>query len=318
MIDASFLSRRQSLAAIASTVVLAACGRGGRDGAVLKVGSQKGGTKALMLSSGALDGIAYHVEWSEFPAAQHLLEAVASGAIDMGLTGDPPFQFAYQSGAPIKAVSAQLTNPRPREALAIVVPRHSPARTLADLKGKSIATTRGSVGHYLALRALETAGLPPDHIRFVWLAPGDAKAAFDSGAIDAWSIWVPYLATAQRSGARIIADGYGLVQGYGFEVANETAIAGKKALLADFARREAKALDWAKRHLDEFSAVLAQETGLPLDIARITAGRSRRLPVALDDRLVADQQIVLQTFVKSGDIRAPRPLEAAFIDIQAD
>ncbi len=96
------VSRRQSLALL-SSLALAACSRA--DAApVLKVGSQKAGTKALIVSSGVLADAPYQVEWSEFPAAQPLLEAVGSGAIDVGLAGDAPFQFAYQNGSPIKAI----------------------------------------------------------------------------------------------------------------------------------------------------------------------------------------------------------------------
>jgi ABC-type amino acid transport substrate-binding protein len=80
--------------------------RGGSSRPVLAVGSQRGGTKALMLASGALDGAPYRVEWSEFPAAQNLLEAIGAGAVDLGMASDAPFQFAYQNGQPIKAVAA--------------------------------------------------------------------------------------------------------------------------------------------------------------------------------------------------------------------
>jgi len=123
-VTAGTFSRRGAVALLASTFALAACGRKD-ESQVLKVGSQRGGTKALMLSSGALDGISYQVEWSEFPAAQNLLEAIGSGAIDVGLAGDAPFQFAYQSGSPIKAVSAQVVQPRPTEAVSLVVPPHA-------------------------------------------------------------------------------------------------------------------------------------------------------------------------------------------------
>jgi len=309
-------TRRHSLAMLASSLVLAAC-HGKGDEAVLRVASQKGGTKSLFLAADVLEDMPYRIEWAEFPAAQHLLEALGSGAVDVGLVGDAPFQFAYQSGSPIKAIIAHRASPRPSEALAVIVRDGSPFRTLADLRGRSVATTRGSVGHYLVLRALDQAGLPLDSIRFSWLAPGDAKAAFDSGAVDAWSIWVPYLAAARIEHARILADGHDLVQGYGFEVANEAAIARKRALLADFAEREARALAWLSAHRADYAPVLARETGLPLDIARITADKNVRRPVPMDAQVIADQQLVLDTFRRAGDVRSPRALADAFLDIRA-
>jgi len=304
-------SRRTTLALIASAAVLAGCARAS-SGSILKVGCQKGSTKAMMLASHALDGANFSIEWSEFPAAQTLLEAIGSGAVDVGLVGDAPFQFAYQSGSPIRAVGAQLVSPRPREALAIIVPKESPARDINGLRGKSIATTRGSVGHYLVLRALDAANLPASAVRLTFLSPGDAKAAFSSGSIDAWSTWIPYLTAALDEGARVVADGADFVRGYGFEVANLTAITEKRTLIADFLKREATALQWTATHRDDYARVLATETGLPLPIARTMVTKNSRLRVPIDTPLIADQQIVIDTFRKLGAIRGDRPVAGGF------
>lgn len=59
----------------------------------------------MMIASGLLTDARYRVEWSEFRAAQPLLEAVGSGAADLGLAADAPFLFAYESGSPIKAIA---------------------------------------------------------------------------------------------------------------------------------------------------------------------------------------------------------------------
>ncbi|MES2175507.1 MAG: ABC transporter substrate-binding protein [Pseudomonadota bacterium] len=307
-------SRRRVLTGLLTTALLAGCDSGD-GGGTLTVGSQKGGTKALMLSSGALDGVGYRIEWAEFPAAQTLLEAVGSGAVDVGLAGDAPFMFAYQSGLPIKAVSAQRTDPRPSEAVAILVPGDSPVRSIADLKGKRIATTRGSIGYYLALRALHEAGMSPDSVIFTWLSPGDTRAAFASRTIDAWACWTPYTSTAIAEGARVVADGQNLIHGYAFEVANERSIARKRAILADFLKREAKALDWAARHPDAYAKVLAKETGLPFDIALTMVRKNSRRTVPITSSVVQDQNIVLDTFRQSGEIKTSRSLDEAFVII---
>ncbi len=194
------------LATVLAAGLYAWLGSGTASGDVLHVGSQRGGTKALMLASGALDGAPYRVEWSELPTAQNLPEAIGAGAV-VGMVGDAPFQFAYQSGSPIKAVAVQSATSRPRESLAILVQARSRIVDAGGLRGKRIATTRGSVGHYLLLRALDAKGLKPADVRLIFLAPGDAKAAFDTGSIDAWSIWSPYSGTALAEGARVVADG---------------------------------------------------------------------------------------------------------------
>lgn len=298
---------------LSAALALVAC-RPATDGSgeVLHVGSQRGGTKAVMLASGALDGVPYKIEWSEFAAAQPLLEAIGAGAVDVGIAGDAPFMFAYQSGSPIKAVGVQYVDPRPTEALVLLVPRKSPARSLADLKGKKIATTRGSVGHYLVIRALELAKLPPDWVQLTFLPPGDARAAFDSGAIDGWAIWTPYVRPALDEGARIIVDGKDFARGYGFDVANTRSIEAKKALLADFLQRENRALAWARANPDPYAKVLARETGLPLPIARDFAVKNARTAAPIDDRVVHDLEAVVASFARAGAAQPTRKVADAF------
>jgi sulfonate transport system substrate-binding protein len=296
-----------------AVLTLAACSKPqGEAQPVLKVGSQKGGDKALLIASGALEGAPYRVEWSDFPAAQHLLEALAAGAVDVGLVGDAPFLFAYAGGADIKAVHAS-ANPQGGLATAILLPKGSSIRHEADLRGKRIATGRGSVGHYLLLRALERAGLKPSDVTIVFLAPSDAKAAFATGAVDAWSTWAPYLPLAVRDeGARVLTDGRGLLTGYGFEAASTPSITAKRAQLQDYLLRLGRAEIWARTHQDAYARVLAKETGLDDDIARKTVALNLRLPRPIDDAVIAEQGEVLKRFQASGAITAKPDLKAAF------
>ncbi|QOT73629.1 ABC transporter substrate-binding protein [Sphingobium fuliginis] len=291
---------------------LAAAKFGGGDDKVLRVANQKGQVKSMMIASGVLKDAPYTVEWSEFPAAQPLLEAVGGGAADLGLAADAPFIFAYQSGSPVKAIGIQTPFAQAGEALAILVKNGSPAHSIQDLIGKSVATTRGSIGHHLLLQALERAHIPADRVRVTFLPPGDAKAAFDSGAIDAWSIWTPYTNVAIKEGARAVVDAkdYGLP--VYIDIAHGDSIGPKRALLADFLRREAKAVEWARAHPDEFAQVLAKETGLPLDIARASFDRNNRVARPINGKIVAHEQDITQRFQRAGLTEGKRPVADAF------
>jgi sulfonate transport system substrate-binding protein len=288
-----------------------ACGRQG-DTAVLRVANQKGSTRAMMVAAGVLDGAPYHVEWSEFPAAQPLLEAVGGGATDLGRAGDAPFIFAYQSGSPIKAVGALRTAGSPKDALGVIVLQGSPIRSVADLVGKTVTTTRGSIGHHILLQALERARIPAGDVKMIFLSPADAKAAFDNGAVDAWAIWPPYISVALKEGARTVVDArdYGLP--VSFDVAFAGSIAPKAALMRDFLQREAKALAWARANPDAYAKVLAAETGLPLDIARSSFDRNNRVAVPIDAAIVDHERVVAGRFRNAGLITASRPVDAAF------
>lgn len=300
-----------SLVAVAGLALAAATFKGGDD-KVLRVANQKGQVRAMMLASGVLNGAPYTVEWSEFPAAQPLLEAVGGGAADLGLAADAPFIFAYQSGSPVKAIAVQSPAQQAGEALAILVKNGSPLKGAQDLVGKSVATTRGSIGHHLLLQALERAHIPADKVRVTFLPPGDAKAAFDSGSIDAWAIWTPYTNVAIKEGARAIVDAkdYGLP--IYIDIAHADSIAPKRALLADFLQREAKAVAWARAHPDDFAQVLAKETGLPLDIARASFDRNNRVSQPIDAKIIAHEQEITARFQKAGLTEGKRDVTQAF------
>jgi sulfonate transport system substrate-binding protein len=291
---------------------LAACApKGGGDAGqtVLKVGNQRGGTKSVLLASGALEGAPYRVEWSEFAAAQPLLEALGAGAVELGEVGDAPFLYAYASGAKIKAV---LTGKSGGASTAVLVRGDSPIQTPADLRGKKIATGRGSIGHYLLLRVLQNADLKPADIQVVFLNPGDAKAAFSSGAIEGWVTWGPYIPLALASGARVLASGEGLISGYGYEAATDAAIAAKRPQIADFLRRLAVARRWAVDHQQEYAAALAKETGLDLAAALYTVQRYRALPVVTDQAVIDEAAAVFNTYRDAGAVSTTRDIRQAF------
>lgn len=304
------ITRRGSLGLIASLALLSACGRG-KSGETLRIGSQRGGTKAMMLASGALDGISYHIEWSEFPAAQHLLEALGANAVDLGTVGDAPFLFAYESGSPIKSVQATRYDPR-NAANAIIVPVTSLLKTGQDLRGRKVVTGKGSIGHFFLLRALEHVGVPSSEVDIVFMSPGDAKAAFTVGAVDAWATWNPYVGSTVLHGqGRVLVDGRGLLKGYGFLVAPEQAIQAKRPILTDFLARHARAEKWASDNTGAYAAVLARETGLSPEDARYFADRAITA-IPTDAALIRDQEDVLATFRKAGAVSGSRPLAGAF------
>jgi len=269
---------------------------------VLRVAGQKGSTHAVMLASHAMEGAPYRVEWSEFAAAAPLLEALGANAVDVGIAGDAPFFFAFANGAKIHAVQAGKSSSE-GGAVAILVGRNSPLHSVADLRGKRIATGRGSIGHYLVLRVLEQAGIPVSDVTLVFLGPADAKAAFASGAVDAWSTWGVYIPlVTERGQGHVLVDGHGLLSGYAFSAATDAAIDGKQAMLADFLHRQTLAYRWAMQHQPDFARALAQETGVDPDIAANVVKMNTFVPVPMDGAVVTEEQDVLRHFVAADAI----------------
>ncbi|MBO9526188.1 MAG: hypothetical protein J7517_08660 [Sphingobium yanoikuyae] len=89
-------------------------------------------------------------------------------------------------------------------------------------------------------------------------------------------------------------------------------IAVKRTILADFLRREARALDWAVAHPEDYARVLSAETGLPPDIARPMVRKNSRHVVPISPAIIDDQKIVFDTFAQTGEIKRGQPLDHAF------
>ena len=196
-------------AVLSISMVAATVGASYGQDKVVRIGFQKYGKLVLLKSKGTLEEklktAGYKVVWTEFPSGPPLLEALNVGAIDFGNTGEAPPIFAQAAGAPIQYVAYEPPAPKGE---AILVPKDSKLNSVADLKGKKVALNKGSNVHYLLVKALEKAGVKYSEIEPVFLAPADARAAFERGAVDAWVIWDPFQAAAEAAtGARTLADG---------------------------------------------------------------------------------------------------------------
>jgi sulfonate transport system substrate-binding protein len=220
------------------------------------------------------------------------------GSIDFGITGETPPIFAQAAGAPLVYLAY---DPPAPQGEAILVPKDSPLKSVADLRGKKVAFNKGSNVHYLLVRALENAGLKYSDIQPVYLAPADALAAFSRGAVDAWVIWDPYEAAAEAStGGRILTDGTDLVANHQFYFSSKEFLAenAKAVDIALDALNEAD--DWTKNHIDEVAAQLSPSIGLPASVLAVSLKRESYGIRPINDEVIAAQQRIADTFVSLG------------------
>ncbi len=130
--------------------------------------------------------------------------------------------FALANGAPVKAIAVDKSNPA---GTAVLVPPGSALKSAADLKGKRITTGKGSIGHFVALKALEQAGVSPKEVQWVFLGPVDAKVALLNGSVDAWATWEPYTTQLVKTAeGQILVSGKGLLPGNTFLAATDNAL----------------------------------------------------------------------------------------------
>lgn len=279
----------------------------------LQVGDQKGGTESLLRSAGVLEGLPYKIEFSTFTSGPPQIEAATAGKIDFAITGNTPPIFGAASGAKVKVVSTYDGGGTGDQ---ILVQKDSTIQSVADLRGKSIALAKGSSAHGHALAQLASAGLTPADVQLVFLQPADALSAFKQRRVDAWAIWDPYTAQAERElPVRSIAEATGVTNGAGFGVAADDALADprRNTALRDLLVRYARAVRWAKDNPDEWAQRYAAEVGLDPAVAALAQGRSLRLPAALSDSLLASEQKLADLFASSGQI-ASAPTFADWVD----
>ncbi|MBJ9690198.1 ABC transporter substrate-binding protein [Burkholderia vietnamiensis] len=277
---------------------------------LLRAGDQKGGLRALLEAAGELNGVAYDIAWTEFPAAAPLAEALNAAAVDCGPIGDAPVIFALASGARLKVIGANRSDPY---GTAVLVRPDAALKDTADLKGKRIGTTRGSIGHFVTLKALDAAGLPPDAVSFRFLPPADTMLALATGSIDAWATWEPYTALAETSGrARVLVNGRGLWSGLSYIAATDAAIAAKRDVLRDFVQRVVRAQAWSYRHVDAYSATLARIIGIPPAAAKLQFERRNTRWQPIDATVIAQQQRTADFYLKAGLLREPLDVRATF------
>ena len=283
-------STRPLLSTLIATVFSAALATSAfaADQITLRVGDQKGGNRSLLEAAGLTKDLPYKIQWSEFPAAAPILEAINAGALDVGHTGDLAFLSVYANGSPIKAIGGVRAN---ADTQAILVRNDSPIKTAADLKGKRLAGTRGGWGQFLIDATLEKAGYKITDATFAPLGPVDAKIALVAGSIDGWAVWEPYVSYAVlKDNARVVADGAGLTPTLTFIIASDQAIATKREAIADFLRRLDKARNWSREHIEDYAKNTAELTKLPEDVLVRAYKAQDTRPIAIDDGVVKEFQ----------------------------
>lgn len=274
----------------------------------LRIGYQKSAVNLVILKQqGVLEKRfpQTKITWLEFPAGPQLLEALSVGSLEFGLTGDSPPVFAQAAGKDLLYVGAEPAKP---ESSAILVLPDSPIQTLPDLKGRKIALQKGSSSHYLLVRALDKAGLKWSDIQPIYLAPADARAAFERKSVDAWVIWDPfYAATELAIKPRVLANGKGLSGNSSFYLASRPFTTEHPDVLQALFAELSQADRFVQDNRAQAIRLIADFSGLDAGVVSLFLQRRPRSPVGLlTQDAVIDQQRVADAF--SALVLIPKPI----------
>ncbi|MBC3953781.1 aliphatic sulfonate ABC transporter substrate-binding protein [Pseudomonas triticifolii] len=210
------------------------------------------------------------VTWVLSQGSNRSLEYLNSGSVDFASSASLSAVLARANGSPIKSVYVYSR----AEWTAFVVRKDSSLQSVADLKGKKIAATKGTDPYLFTLRALQQAGLKKDDVELLHLQHPDGRIALEKGDVDAWAGLDPHMAASQiQAGSRLLYrnkdfNSYGVLsvtESYAKEHPNAI-----KTVLTAYE----KARDWAVKNPEELASLLAKESGLPLEVARLQLSRT--------------------------------------------
>src|SRR5450830_2111646 len=261
------------------------------------------------------------IKWVFSAGSNRALEYLNGNSIDIGSSAGLAALLARANGNPIRA---PYIFSRP-EWTALVVRKDSPIRSIADLKGKKVAATKGTDPYLFLLRALKVAGLKRSDIEHVSLQHADGRAALEQGKVDAWAGLDPHMAASElEAGSRLIYRNVAF-NTYGFLNVREEFLATRPAQVATIIRAYEKARLWIRANPSAAAAILAEEAKVSLPVALLqvklrsdfsqpqpsnehVAALQAAAPILLDEALVRPGTDLRRTIAELVDTRFARPL----------
>jgi len=269
--------------------------------------------QGLLEQEFANDGIG--VRWVQTLGSNKALEFLNAGSIDFGSTAGSAALLSKINGNPIKSIYVYS---RP-EWTALVTRKDTAIDTIADLKGKRVAVTRGTDPHIFLVRALLAAGLTEKDISEVLLQHPDGKTALIRGDVDAWAGLDPMMAQAQvEDGARLFyrnkdANTYGILNA-SEEFLNAYPDLTKRVLLV-----YERARQYCLAHYDDEKRVFMAVTKLPAAVVDIqlkerTELTFNRIGPAQRDTILQAGLALQQAGVIAADVDVKKALDGLIDD----
>jgi sulfonate transport system substrate-binding protein len=299
--NAGSLSRRNF--GFASLAMLAAPPALARDlsGVTLRIGTFRGQDQTVLPGTG-LNNFPYKVAYSEFAAGNLITQAINADALDIGSWSEIPLVFAAAAHANIRVIA---TMEGPAANQAVIVPKTSQAKSIADLRGKRVGYIRATTAHYFLIKMLAQHNMSFTDIQPVALSMSAGLTAMQSGALDAWATYgyaIPVLQSA--TGARVLQNAIGILSGNYLIGANPRGLTDPafRAAAADYISRLGHAYRILYADRPRFAKLLAPAVQIPEAIAlAYLQGQERGLSIRPSQPSdIKSAQDVAETFTRAG------------------
>jgi sulfonate transport system substrate-binding protein len=207
------------------------------------------------------DGI--KVRWVQTLGSNKALEFLNAGSIDFGSSAGSAALVAKINGNPIKSIYVYS---RP-EWTALVTRKDTGIKRVVDLKGKSVAVTRGTDPHIFLVRALADADLTDKDVRFVLLQHPDGRTALIRGDVDAWAGLDPMMASAELDDGAVLFFRKPEANTWGILNVREEFAKNNPEIVARVLKVYEQARKWSLANPKEVTKALADAARIPEPVA---------------------------------------------------
>ncbi|WP_445629206.1 sulfonate ABC transporter substrate-binding protein [Nostoc sp. DSM 114167] len=266
---------------------------------VLRIGYQSSGdlVRVRGVLEKRLEPLGLKVEWSQFAQGPQLMEAMNVGKIDIGSVGETPPIFAQAAGARIIYLAGRRLGPNSGKGSAIAVPKNSPIKKLADIKGQKVVFQKGSASHYFIIQALKEVGLKYSDIQVLSMPNVEARGAFIQGTIPVWVTGDPHLALVEKlHGARVLRDATNIGTPGGYYVGTREFAKENPELVRIILEEIEKNGEWAEANRKEVAKLIAPVLKIDLPIQEVISSRANYRLKGITPELMQAQQNVADLF----------------------
>jgi sulfonate transport system substrate-binding protein len=255
------------------------------------------------------DGI--KIERPEITSGGKQTQALAAGSLDIASVVSSTAAIAAKAnGVDLKVVAVFARAPKAFNVVAI----HPAIKSIPDLKGKKVAGPKGSLLNQTLFAALMAKGMRPEDIGYIHMGVPKALAALIGGSVDAALIAGPFVPKAESQGARIIANGEGLVKGLIVTAVKESFLNRHADLVKRYLSVQQKAIAYMKDHPAETLRIVAQETRLDAeDVKRMYPWYDYDPHIQPSD--IQDLAATQTFLVESGMLAKPTDINSLVADI---
>lgn len=207
---------------------------------------------------------AIEIEHREFQSGPVLIEAMRGNSIDIGHVGDQPYIQAVANGSELTAISLHSIGDKN---YGLVVPEGSEITSSADLKGKKVAVTLGSIGHRILDLYVTKNDLTFNDIEAINIPPADIQNTLAAKNVDAAIIWEPWISQIEQGNiGHQIEDTVGLKRNINPTVATTEFTEKYPEVTQQIVDVYKEALVWVEENPQEATELVAADAGFDADI----------------------------------------------------